>query len=203
MKKDKKLLRNEMLILFVFFIGMFFLKEPLYAIESRGVTYPESIRLEGKQLNLRGIGLLRWKYFFKVYQVAFYLPAETKSEEALKNLPKRLDYYFFVDMEAKDFQTTAMPLMVRNVGKKKADAVQEELEKFNAFYRDVSKGQRYTITYEPGRGTSLALQGEELGVVKGAEFAAAYFSIWLGPDPVSKELQEGLFNNSKSQLSLK
>ncbi len=87
-----------------------------------------------------------------------------------------------------------MPLMIRNVGKEKAELVRKELEAFNSFYKDVKSGQRYTITYEPGRGTSLALEGKELGVVPGADFGSVYFSIWLGPDPVSKELQKGLFD---------
>jgi len=40
----------------------------------------------------------------------------------------------------------------------------------------------------------MALDDEVLGVVQGAEFAAAYVSIWLGPIQVSKSLQDGMFN---------
>lgn len=173
------------------------------AAESRGVQYPDSILLQGEKLSIRGIGLLRWKYFFKVYQVALYLPPEAQTKDALKDIPKRLEYYFFVDMKAEDFQTTGMPLMVRNVGKEKAELVSKELDTFNGFYQNVKSGQRYTITYEPGRGTSLALEGKELGVVPGTDFGAAYFSIWLGPDPVSKELREGLFDPASVTLSNK
>lgn len=173
------------------------------ALESRGVKYSDFIVLQGVNLPVRGVGLLRWKYFFKVYQVALYMPENVKTSDVLKDVPKRLEYYFFVDMKAEDFQTTGMPLMVRNVGEQKASNVKQELDTFNGFYQDVKEGQRYTITYEPGRGTSLALQGKELGVVPGADFGAAYFSIWLGPDPVSKELQEGLFDPASVQLTAK
>ena len=70
----------------------------------------------------------------------------------------------------------------------------EELEIFNSFYRDVKAGQRYAFSYVPGQGLEMELDGEVLGKVEDAEFAAAYMSIWLGPEPVSRDLQEGLFD---------
>ncbi|MBK9111219.1 MAG: chalcone isomerase family protein [Nitrospira sp.] len=53
-------------------------------------------------------------------------------------------------------------------------------------------GDRYGLTYLPGVGTELALNGERKGIVEGADFAAAYFAIWLGPDPINEALKEGL-----------
>jgi hypothetical protein len=46
------------------------------------------------------------------------------------------------------------------------------------------------MTYIPGRGTELALNGEPKGVIKGADFAAAVFSIWLGPKPINTSFKE-------------
>jgi hypothetical protein len=36
----------------------------------------------------------------------------------------------------------------------------------------------------------LALNGEPKGTIEGAEFAAAVFSIWLGPDPASESFKK-------------
>jgi hypothetical protein len=36
------------------------------------------------------------------------------------------------------------------------------------------------------------LNGTPLGVVEGADFAAAYFAIWLGPKPISDSLKAQL-----------
>jgi hypothetical protein len=44
----------------------------------------------------------------------------------------------------------------------------------------------------PGAGTELALNGNRLGVVEGADFAAAYFRIWLGDSPVDTRLRDQL-----------
>ena len=103
-------------------------------------------------------------------------------------------------MKASDFQNSGFQLMAKNVGVEKAQQLTGDLEALNKLYQDVKAGQRYTFTYLPGKGVEMALDDKVLGLVPGAEFAAAYFSIWLGPDPVSKSLQNGMFDPAtKSQ----
>jgi hypothetical protein len=48
------------------------------------------------------------------------------------------------------------------------------------------------LTYIPGKGTELTLNGKSKGTVEGADFAAALFSIWLGPKPISESLKKEL-----------
>ncbi len=164
------------------------------AATSRGIDFADRITVETNEMTLRGIGILR-KYFIKGYLVGLYLPEGVHGADALRDVPKRLEYYFFRNMEAEDFQSTGMPLMARNVGEVAAEQLRAPLEAFNRLYRNVAKGQRYSITYLPGKGTELALEGKSLGWVEGAEFGAAYFSIWLGPQPVSDEVKEGLLDS--------
>ena len=66
------------------------------------------------------------------------------------------------------------------------------LERLNAAYRDVKPGDRYALTYLPGRGTELSLNGSPLTVIEGADFAAAYFGIWLGRRPIDEKLKREL-----------
>jgi hypothetical protein len=166
------------------------------AATNRGVSFENEITLAGNQLTLHGIGLLRWKYVVKVYLVGLYKPAGVPVDQVLQDMPRRLEYYFFVDMKASDFQDTGFQLMAQNVGEEKARSLMKELEIFNSFYRDVKAGQRYAFSYVPGQGLEMELDGDVLGKVEDAEFAAAYMSIWLGPEPVSMGLQEGLFDPS-------
>lgn len=161
-----------------------------------GISFTDNVIFDNQTLTLHGIGLLKWKYLVNVYLVGLYKPIDIPVEKVLQDIPKRLEYYFFVDMKASDFQETGFDLMAQNVGKEKAEQMLPELETFNSFYRDVKKGQRYSFTYIPDKGLEMALDGEILGVVRNNEFAAAYLSIWLGPDPVSKSLQEGMFDTS-------
>ena len=59
------------------------------------------------------------------------------------------------------------------------------IEYHNSLYENVQPGDRYSLTYIPGKGTELALNGESKGLIEGPDFAAAVFSIWLGPKPIS------------------
>ena len=186
-------------LLFFFILTLTFAGNGV-AASNRGIEYRDDITIDGKALSLEGIGLLKWKFLVNVYLVGFYKPEQVPVAQVLEDIPKRLEYYFFVDMKASDFQDTGFQLMAGNVGEEKARSLVKELEELNSLYRDVKAGQRYTLTYLPGKGVEMALDGKVLGLVQGAEFAAAYFAIWLGPDPVSKTLQEGMFDPStKSQ----
>jgi hypothetical protein len=62
----------------------------------------------------------------------------------------------------------------------------------NAAYRGVAPGDRYALVYAPGSGTTLLWNGEERVTISGADFAAAYFAIWLGHDPVDESLRRRL-----------
>ena len=163
--------------------------------QSRGIHFQDTIHVNGYELKLRGVGILQ-KFIFKGYLVGLYLPKDVALEDALTDVPKRLEYYFYRDMKAEDFRSTGAPLMAQNVGNAVTERLKPQLTAFNELYRDVKKTQRYTITYIPGMGTELGLEGESLGWVPGSDFAAAYFAIWLGPNPVSEELKEGLLDSS-------
>ena len=44
----------------------------------------------------------------------------------------------------------------------------------------------------PGRGTRLERNGSTLDTIPGADFAAAYFAIWLGAGPIDTRLRDQL-----------
>ena len=56
----------------------------------------------------------------------------------------------------------------------------------------VQPGDRYSLTYIPGVGTELALNGTPRGVIEGADFAAAIFSLWLGENPFDRQFKQAL-----------
>jgi hypothetical protein len=41
-------------------------------------------------------------------------------------------------------------------------------------------------------GTELALNGRPMGMIEGADFAAAIFSLWLGENPYDKQFKNAL-----------
>jgi chalcone isomerase-like protein len=66
------------------------------------------------------------------------------------------------------------------------------IEYHNSLYVDVKPGDRYSLTYVPGQGTKLRLNGVERGTIEGADFAAAIFSIWLGAKPMDNKFKRSL-----------
>ena len=97
-------------------------------------------------------------------------------------------------MKASDFQNTGFQLMARNIGEDKAQGFSRELDTLNKLYQDVKEGQRYAFTFLPDKGLEMTLDGKLLGRIEGDAFGSAYLSIWLGPDPVSPNLQKGMFD---------
>ena len=61
---------------------------------------------------------------------------------------------------------------------------------------DVEPGDRYTLTYIPGEGTELALNGVPRGTIAGADFAAAIFTLWLGDKPIDERFKQSLLGYS-------
>jgi hypothetical protein len=57
---------------------------------------------------------------------------------------------------------------------------------------NVAPGDRYALTVLLGVGTELSKNGRSLAVVAGSDFAAAYFSTWLGDDPMDAGLRDAL-----------
>jgi hypothetical protein len=116
----------------------------------------------------------------------------TPAEKVLSDVPKRLEIEYFVPIEAEDFAFSTNELTARNVDAAVLNRLRPRLDQLNTLYEDVSPGDRYSLTYIPGVGTELALNGEARGTIEGNEFAAAVFSMWLGPQPIDESLKDSL-----------
>ena len=168
---------------------------PLLGKERYGVTAPPAIEVAGKKLQLMGMGL-RKKLWFKVYLASLYL--EHASEEARKVLAddgvRRVQMHMLRDLERGKIIEAVEQGFEKNAGPK-MPALRERLAKFVGAIPDLKEGQELTITYEPGRGTSVVAGGGKEITVEGKDFADALFSVWLGQHPVDDELKEEMLRN--------
>ena len=162
------------------------------AVTIEGVAFDEE-RVESNQpLKLRGAGLFRYMLFIKAYAGALYLPEKVPSDKALADIPKRLEVSYFHPINGEDFGPATISGIQKNVDEETFQRIQPQIELHNSLYVDVKPGDRYALTYIPGQGTTLALNGKDLGIIPGAEFASALFSIWLGSDPISKQFKSDI-----------
>ena len=58
------------------------------------------------------------------------------------------------------------------------------IDRMNRHYRDIKPGDRYALTFIPGRGTELSLNGTALVTIEGDDFAAAYCD---AIDPIAQQ----------------
>ncbi len=163
-----------------------------FAAEIAGVTFADNYRAEEKNLALVGTGLMRYLVFIKAYVGALYMEEGVPAEQVLSDAAKRLEIEYFVPIKAEDFVFSTNELTARNVDAGTLAGLKPRIDRINALYEDVSPGDRYSLTYVPGVGTELALNGKAKGTIEGNDFAAAVFSMWLGPRPIDDSLRDSL-----------
>jgi hypothetical protein len=164
------------------------------AVEIEGITFSESYQAGSLTMPIHGVGLAKFLRTIKVYVGALYLAPGVKPEAVLGDVPKRLELSYFRALKAEDFGQAANTVLADNVSPATIKALKPRIEQMHRLYEDVKPGDRYGLTYVPGIGTELALNGQRKGIIEGADFAAAYFAIWLGQDPINEALKEGLLN---------
>jgi hypothetical protein len=157
-----------------------------------GVAFAEAVEASGAPLRITGAGLFRWKWIFKVYAVAHYGPPGLGGLGPSEDVARRLEFAYLVDIERGGFGKAADELLARNFPPEALAPLRERLVRLHAAYVDVKPGDRYTLTYLPGQGTELAFNGQPLARVEGADFARAYFAIWLGDAPIDADLRDRL-----------
>ncbi|MEW6296643.1 MAG: DUF2878 family protein [Thermodesulfobacteriota bacterium] len=165
------------------------------AAEIEGVTFPDRYEIHATPLFLHSVGLLRYRIVFKGYVAALYLGAGVRPSQVLADVPKRLELAYFWTIAGPDFGKAADALLPENVPAETLTRLRPRVARLHALYEDVKPGDRYSLTYIPGIGTELALNGQVKGTIEGADFAAAYFAIWLGPKPLSASLKAQLLRS--------
>lgn len=162
------------------------------AAEIEGVVFQDSITVEGQELPMRGTGLFRYLGFIKAYVGVLYMPDNISSERVLADIPKRLELEYFHPIKGKDFGAATNKILSKNLGQETLERIMPRVEVHNSLYRDVKPGDRYSLTYVPGRGTELAFNGKPLGIIQGEDFASAIYAMWLGEKPINKSFRRQL-----------
>lgn len=162
------------------------------ADQIEGVRFAPKLELPAVRLDLHRTALLRYAVVLKVYVAGLYLGEGVEVGRLLDDVPRRLEIEYFYGFTADQFATSTRHGITANLGEERAATLSAEIDALNALYRDVEPGDRYTLTYVPGAGTELALNGEALGRIPGSDFSSALFSIWFGSAPISPALKRDL-----------
>lgn len=176
--------------------------EPARAYSTEGVEFTDHYEWNGTPMRLNGAGVLHYRIFFKGYVAALYLGEGVTAEQALEDIPRRIEIEYLWSIPAEAFARATVEGITRNVDSATFERLREPIARLNALYEDVEPGDRYAITYVPEIGTELALNGEPKGLIEGAELSAALFAIWIGEQAISEPLREQLLSQAKAEGSL-
>jgi len=164
----------------------------LAGIQVGEVTFSDQASALGEPLQLRGAALFRWKWVVKVYATALYLPPGADRFDPADDVARRLEFNYLVGISGPDFGAAAEKLLARNFPAGTLAPLRDRLDRLASAYVDVRPGDRYALSYLPGVGTELTLNGRRLALVEGADFARVYFAIWLGERPLDDGLRDRL-----------
>jgi hypothetical protein len=160
--------------------------------EIEGIYFEDKVQVDNTQLSLRGTGLFRYLGIIKAYVGALYMEDGQPIEAVLSDTAKRLEVEYFHAIKGEDFGPATNKVIAQNVDQETLVRLQPRIEKHNALYKDVQPGDRYALTYIPGRGTELTLNGNPLGIIEGADFSSALYAMWLGQKPMNKSFKRQL-----------
>lgn len=163
--------------------------------EVAGVRFPDAIQVADRTLQLNGMGLRTWGYFFHVYVAGLYLehPARTPEAVLATDEVRQIRLSMVRGLDHSDIASAIEEGFEKN-SKSALPALQPRLDRLGAMFPDVVAGDEIELTYVPGAGTTVTARGTAKGVIEGKDFADALFAVWLGPDPVQDGLKQALLH---------
>jgi hypothetical protein len=160
----------------------------------KGVSFPDAATIGGRECRLNGVGV-RTKVVISVYLGALYLETPTGNAAAAiaADEPKRVVMHFvFSKVGVEDMRKALREGFSANSAAT-LPQLNERLERFSGWFgADLLKGEQVVLTYLPGQGTEVTVQGKVRGVIEGADFMRALWSVWLGEKPVDGGLKKGM-----------
>jgi hypothetical protein len=149
-----------------------------------GVTLADSVDVNGQTLVLNGAGV-RTKLFVKVYVGALYLPSKQTSADAIlaADAPRRMVMHFVHDVDRARMVEAWQSGLADNTPNATAE-VKGAFDTLGTWMEDIPKGNEIVLTYVPGKGVAVRVNGNLKGTLAGGKATAdAVLATWLGPNP--------------------
>lgn len=153
------------------------------AAEVGGVKMEDKTTVNGQTLVLNGAGL-RKKFFIKVYVGGLYLPAKMSNPASIlaADTPRRMVMHFLYSV-SKDQMCDAWEEGLEANTPNASAEVKAAFKTLCSWMDAIPKGNRLVLTYVPGTGTVVEVNGKVKGTLPGKPTADAIVSTWIGPKP--------------------
>lgn len=159
------------------------------ARETQRASFPEIRQDNETSLVLQGVGLKK-VLFMRAFAAGFYLGEDVSVEDALADVPKRIEVSYFVRIPGEKLTRYTEKMMRLNMSAKEYAGISDRLKKMSEYFVDLKPGDRYALTYIPELGTQFEYNDNIIGVIEGEDFARGIFSVWIGGVPMDKHLKQ-------------
>ena len=165
-------------------------------------TFEPSAEIGGQALLLNGKGT-RYRFAFKVYDMALYTTKKVGSSEELLALPgaKRLQFVALRELAGTDLGRLFLRGMADNATGEQMNrhtlASTRLIEVFSGRPK-MLPGETFAMSFEPGKGTTFYIMGKAQGAPVGDdEFFRMVLKIWFGESPADRLLRDALLDKGK------
>ena len=158
--------------------------------------FPQSIALGQTSIHLNGIGIHEF-LFMDIYQAGLYLPKKESTTEAILagNSPIRARLYMLGSVSASHFVLVLRDGLVANTTQSEVDSRYKEILHFFDMMEKLGhldEGTLVDLDFVNGQ-TSIRLNGKPFVSHLGDRvFYNLILKIWLGDEPISKDVKKGL-----------
>src|SRR5260221_7970279 len=155
----------------------------LFAATLAGVKLDDAVTVNGQPLVLNGVGL-RKKLFIKVYVGGLYLPAKQSNPATViaTDQPRRMVMHFLYSV-SKNQMCDAWEEGLKDNTPNASAEVQAAFKTLSSWMEPIPSGNRLVLTYIPGTGTTVEVNGKAKGTLPGKATSDAIVATWIGPDP--------------------
>lgn len=172
-----------------------------HAAEVEGFKFDDKLKLGNAELVMNGTGV-RSK-FGKRYAMALYLPAKAADANAALAAKgaKRVDIRLIKDVSGDTFASAVSGGINDNSSDAEKAALKDRIKQLAdtvVALGEIKAGTSIVFDWIPERGTVLTVGGQQKGKdIPGEDFYAGLLRVWLGEDPVQKDLKQGLLGKSQ------
>lgn len=158
--------------------------------QANEAVVPAHIQSELRDARLSGQGTFRW-FGLKIYDAALWVEKDDFQPTATTASRLVLDLRYARELYGERIAQSSID-EIRQLGYGSPAQHRVWLEKMTALFPDVREGTHISGVYLPAQGARFYLDGKLLGEIGDAEFARAFFAIWLDPRTSAAGLRKQL-----------
>lgn len=163
--------------------------------EILGIKYPTEKNVDGKTLQLNGLGYRKAFVFVKVYTVGLYLENSTQDSQQIiesEQVKQMVTTYLSSKATAEKIKNGFIEMMEKCNPPEMFKQQKKNIDLYASWIdKDMKPGLTSVSTYVPGKGLTLVYQDQLKGTIPDKEFAQMYYRCNVGPQ-AEETVREGL-----------